>query len=147
MGMEGVVSIVGGIGLLCFVAWLLVHLILRWREISRETQVVSGLAAQVGSGDEAVRFLEAPSVQSLFERIADRRTLVLQRVLRAVQTGIVLLALGIAMFVARLQFRFSDDEAQVAGVLGTLAVSLGVAFLVAALASYLLSERWGLLKE
>ena len=143
--MEGVVAIIGGIGTVCFMAWLLVQCVLRWREISRETRVVSGLVTQVGSGDEAIRFLEAPSVRSLFERIADRRTLVLQRVLRAVQTGVLLLALGIAMFVARLQF--PDDEVQVAGVLGTLAVSLGVAFLVAALASYLLSERWGLLKE
>ncbi len=142
--MEGTVAIIGGIGMITFMAWLLVQFILRWREITRETQVVSGLVAKVGSADEAVRFLEAPSVRSLFERMVDRRTLVLQRVLRAVQSGIVLLALGIAMFVARSQL--PDDEVEVA-VLGTLAVSLGVAFLVAALASYLLAERWGLLAE
>lgn len=143
--MEGLASIVGGLGLLAFVIWTLLHSILRWREISRDGQIMSQLASQVRGGDEAAKFLESSSVRSLFQRMVDRRTLVLERVMRALQSGIVLVLLGVAIFVIRGQL--TGDDALAALVFGTLSLSLGIAFLIAAGASFALSSRWGLLNE
>jgi hypothetical protein len=75
----------------------------------------------------------------------DRRTLVLQRVLRAIQSGIVLLVLGIALFIVRPQFTGEGSLGLL--VFGTLSTALGIAFLLAAAVSYMLSRRWGLLAD
>ncbi len=90
-------------------------------------------------------FLESSAAQSLFDRMVDRRTLVLERMLRALQSGIVLIVLGIAIFVIRTQF--TDEEALAALVFGTLSLAVGTAFLLAGGMTYVLSLRWGLLKE
>ena len=112
---------------------------------TRESQIMSQLAAQVRGGEEAAKFLDSSSARSVFDRMIDRRTLVLERVMRALQMGIVLLLLGVAMFVIRTQL--ADDEAVGALVFGTLSLALGAAFLIAAGVSYALSSRWGLLRE
>jgi len=128
-----------------FLGWWLLQTFLRWREISRETQIMTQLVAQVRSGEEAAAFLESSSAQALFDRMVDRRTLVLGRMLRALQAGIVLVVLGIAIFVIRTQF--TDDGALAALVFGTLSLAVGTAFLLASAMTYMLSLRWGLLKE
>lgn len=143
--MEGVVSIAGAFATMTFIVWAFLQALLRWREISRESQIMSQLASQVRGGEEAAAFLESSSAQALFDRMMDRRTFVLQRVLRALQSGVVLSLLGIAMFVIRSQF--AGDDAVAALVIGTISLALGVAFLIAAGMSYVLSSRWGLLKE
>ena len=75
-------------GAMTFAFWVFLRSILRWREISRETQIMTQLVAQVRSADEAATFLESSSAQALFDRMIDQRTLVLERVLRAMQSGI-----------------------------------------------------------
>jgi hypothetical protein len=143
--MEGVFAILAPFAPIAFVFWVLLQSVLRWREISRETQIMAQLVAQVRSGEEAAVFLESPSARALFDRMVDRRTLVLQRVLRALQSGIVLVVLGIAIFVIRTQF--TGEQALAALVFGTLSSAMGIAFLLAGGMSYALSLRWGLLKE
>jgi hypothetical protein len=143
--MGGAIWVAMPLGVAAFVIWLLLKTILRWREISRETRIMSQLVAQVENAEEAARFLESSGVRTLFERMIDQRTLVLERVLRAVQAGIVLVILGIAIFVIRSQL--TDGEAMAALVYGTLSCALGLAFLLAAGTSYALSVRWGLVKE
>ncbi len=143
--MEGVLAVGGGFATIMFVVWALLHSILRWREITRDTRIMTQLAAQVRSGEEVATFLESPSAHALFDRTVDRRTLVLERMLRALQSGVVLVVMGIAIFVIRTQF--TDDEALAALVFGTLSLALGAAFLLAGGLTYVLSLRWGLLKE
>ena len=143
--LEDIVAMITLAATTAFVAWWLLHSFLRWREISRETQIMTQLVAQVRSGEEAAAFLESSSAQALFDRMVDRRTLVLGRMLRALQAGIVLVVLGIAIFVIRTQF--TDDGALAALVFGTLSLAVGAAFLLASGMTYLLSLRWGLLKE
>jgi nitrate reductase gamma subunit len=128
-----------------FLFWAFFQAILRWREISRETQIMSQLVGQLRGGEEAVAFLESSSARALFDGMVDRRTLVLQRVLRALQSGIVLVVLGVAIFVIGPQAT-TEDAAVAALVFGTLSLALGIAFLLAAGASYALSQRWGLLE-
>lgn len=143
--MEDLAAIVGVFAVIMFVVWTVLHSILRWREISRETQIMSHLVAQVRGGQEVAEFLESASVRSMFDRMIDRKTLVLQRVLRALQAGIVLVFLGVAILVIRGQLTGDDELAAL--VFGTLSLTLGLAFLLAGAMSYALSLRWGLLKE
>ncbi len=143
--LDEIVAMIALAATTAFVAWWFLHSFLRWREISRETQIMTQLVAQVRSGEEAAVFLESSSAQALFDRMVDRRTLVLGRMLRALQSGIVLIVLGIAIFVIRTQF--TDDEALAALVFGTLSLAVGAAFLLASGMTYVLSLRWGLLKE
>ena len=143
--LDDIVGMIAFAATTAFVAWAFLQSFLRWREISRETQIMTQLVAQVRSGEEAAVFLESSSAQALFDRMVDRRTLVLGRMLRALQSGIVLIVLGIAIFVIRTQF--TDDEALAALVFGTLSLAVGAAFLLASGMTYVLSLRWGLLKE
>ena len=142
---EDIFAIVGVFGALSFVAYWFFHAIVRWREVGQQGRIMTMMIDRVGSGTEAAQVLESSAARSIFEKIADRRTVVLQRIMRAVQSGILLVFLGAAMFTLRPRFTGEEELAML--VLATLALSLGLAFLLAAGVSFSLSRRWKLIDE
>lgn len=127
------------------------NLITRWREISQQSQVMIRIVDSVASGEDAVTLMESPTMRSFVARAMDRRTVVLGRVIRSIQVGIVLVVTGVTLFVLRSTVDGAggaDAEAYTGfTVLGTLALALGVAFFLAAGASYWLSSRWRLIER
>jgi hypothetical protein len=144
--MEGIVAIISVFGAGSFLVQGLVTAVVRAKQINRHAQVMTRLVDKISSPADTAAFLNSPAALRLFEGALDRRTLVLQRVLLSIQSGIVLSILGAAFFLIRTQV--TDPDGQLALlVFGTLGLALGVAFLLAAGASYTLSQRWGLLRE
>jgi hypothetical protein len=147
---DDVVAIIAFFGTVIVFVVTLANLITRWREISQQSQVMTRLVDSVGSGEDAVTLMESPTLRSFVDRAMDRRTVVLGRVIRSVQVGIVLVVTGGALFGLRSTVAGAggaDAEAYTGfTVLGTLALALGVAFFLAAGASYWLSSRWKLIE-
>lgn len=146
--MDDAVPVIAFFGTVIVFMVTLANLITRWREISQQSQVMTRLVDSVASGEDAVTLLESPALRSFVARAMDRRTVVLGRVIRSVQVGIVLVVTGVTLFVLRSTVAGSGGADAEAGftVLGTLALALGVAFFLAAGASYGLSSRWRLIE-
>jgi heme/copper-type cytochrome/quinol oxidase subunit 3 len=68
----------------------------------------------------------------------------LNRILWAVQAGVVLAAAGAGLWLAK--SNVVEEAAQVLQVLSLLAMALGVGFVVSALLSYALSRQFGLME-
>ena len=143
--MEDIVAILTVFGAIAFVMYTVVRGLVRAWELSRQARVMTRLVETVGTGADAAALIESPAGRALFDRMSDRRTLVLQGVLRSVQSGIVLTILGIALYLLRPAITDQDSRTALL-VFGVLAAALGIAFLVAAGVSFLLSRRWGLLE-
>jgi hypothetical protein len=67
------------------------------------------------------------------------------RILRSAQTGLVLTALGVGVFILTDQRTFSLEATDGLVVLATMATAVGVGLLVSTVMSYVLSKRMGLL--
>jgi hypothetical protein len=69
------------------------------------------------------------------------------RILRSVQLGLVLLALGIALFILTDQRTFSIEAADGLTVTATVTAAIGGGLLVSTVITYLLSWKMGLLSR
>lgn len=68
------------------------------------------------------------------------------RILRALQSGLVSLSVGIGLFLYQSARTLPSQAGDAAALFGTLATALGVGLLLAAGASYRMSHRMGLLQ-
>lgn len=125
------------------VGWV-VHVIvdgLRRRERLRVfAEFHNKLLDKMGSAHEFAQFLGSEGGLRFLDSLSIERGSPHRRVLNAVQTGIVSLALGLAFFMLASGRR--DEEEFM--VLATVATSLGVGLLLAAVVSFLLSKYMGL---
>lgn len=104
------------------------------------TEFHSKLLDRIGSAHEFGQFLGTEGGARFLDSLSIERGAPQQRVLNAVQTGIVSLALGLAFFMLAGGRR--DEEEFM--VLATVATSLGVGLLLAAVVSFVLSRYMGL---
>lgn len=124
----------------------------RWRrQIQIQTDIHTKLLDRMTNNQELLayietsagrRFLEAPipmAAQSPAYSIAP-----VARILWSVQIGVVLVAAGVGFWIARTTVG-DADLISVFQVMGSLAMSVGVGFVVSALMSWALSQRMGLL--
>jgi len=124
----------------------------RWRRhIQIQTDIHTKLLDRMTNNQELLayietsagrRFLEAPvplMAQAPASSIAP-----VARILWSVQIGVVLVAAGIGFWIARTTVN-DPDLISIFQVMGSLAMSVGVGFVVSALMSWALSQRMGLL--
>jgi hypothetical protein len=123
----------------------------RWlRATKMRSEMQTRLLERMSSADELLAYVQSPAGQSLLQGVpvsidpAPARGLgaPVGRILLAVQAGFVLAAGGAGLLVIRNHVAYEVTE--VLFVLGTVGVSLGIGFALAAGASYLLSHRLGL---
>lgn len=148
----GVMVIMSGV--FGFFAWL-VRVVLdhrRWlRQSKTQVEAHAKILDRLTSHDDLLAYIQSPAGQRFLEsapiEIDGRQRPVntsLSRVLLAVQAGIVLVALGFGFTV--LQSRFGE-AGKGFWMLSTLALALGVGFLLSAGASYVISSRHGLIAD
>jgi hypothetical protein len=97
---------------------------------------------RMGSATEFGTFLQTDGGKQFLESLTMERTHPAEKVARAMQTGIVLTAVGIGLIMVR---PVVDLEAEGGfTVLSALILSLGVGFLLSAVASWMLGRTFGL---
>ena len=123
----------------------------RWIRTTRlQAELNNRLLERMGSSEQLVAYLQSQTgrdltaVPALAENVTPATAAPFSRILWAVQAGIVLVSGGIGMLVIRRNV--IEEAGQALLTLGVLAIAIGVGFALAALASYLLSRRLGLLE-
>lgn len=142
--MEDVIVPLGFFGLLAFVVHAVTSGIVRTRLMSRQAQVLTRLLESGGPGAGGAAVLESAAGRSLLAGRIDRRTVMLDRVISAVTTCLVLAVTGGTLLLIRTRFAGEEDRIAI-WTMAVVAIALGLAFLLAAAVAFALSRRWGLL--
>lgn len=138
--------------MLGFIIWVLVNGWHRRLRVKLTTDFNSKLLDRIGSIKDLNEFLQTEGGASFMENLTLERptTRPLDSILRALQIGIVLLTVGLGLlglgwyFSAR--YGSLGDDFEVLTVLGVIAGSLGLGFLISAGASYRLGRTLGVLE-
>jgi len=136
-------------------AWLVKTLIdyRRWHRLSKvQAEVHTKLLDRFATNEDLLAYVQTPAGRRFLESapisldpLAPAIGAPLRRILWAVEAGLVLTAGGIGLqFVSG---RVIADVGQPLYVVGVLAVSIGIGFVVSAVVSYLLSKRLGLFER
>ena len=128
-----------------FVVWVLVSGWQRRQQIRVMTDFNTQLLERMGSVKDFSEFLATDGGAKFIDRVTaggGTRPEIRMTILRSVQTGLVLFALGVGLIVLAwfLRSDFPYGETHVFSVSGTIALSLGVGFLLSAVASYRLAS-------
>ena len=123
-----------------FIVWVLVTGWQRRQHIRVMTDFNNKLLDRMGSVKDFSDFLQTDGGAKFIDRVTagGTRPAIRWTILRSLQTGLVLFALGIGLILLAwiLRSDFPYGENHVFSVTGTIALSLGVGFLLSAGASY-----------
>jgi hypothetical protein len=127
-----------------FIVWVAINGLQRRQQIKLLTDFNSRLLERIGSLKDFSEFLQTEGGAKFMDRVGAGGTPpdIRMMILRAVQTGLVLLALGAGLlllaWILRARFPFGDSE--VFTITGVIALSLGVGFLLSGGASHRLAS-------
>ena len=146
----GVAAVFGGLALAVF---SLVRIFIghrRWIRATRlQSELNNRLLERLGSTEQLLVYLQSQAGQQLtatpgvMDPPATTLAAPFSRILWAVQAGIVLISAGAGFLVIR-RYVF-EESGQALLTIGVLLMAVGVGFSLASLASYSLSQRFGLL--
>jgi hypothetical protein len=153
-------EVVGGIGVFViissvigFFAWVLRTIIdhRRWLRLSKtQVDVHSKVLDRLSSHDDLLAYIQSPSGRRFLDSApievggaVGPSTTALTRVVWSLQAGIVLCAVGLGFWV--LGRTALAEAAQGLSIISTLALALGLGFVVSAGVSYTISTRHGLI--
>jgi len=139
-----VLAILTVFGSLSFLAWVIVDGLRRKQQLRVLAEFHNKLLDRINNGKDLADFMDSPGGTKFIDSISTERTHPAQRVLRAVQVGIVLCAAGIGCRVVGWQTTIVErDAAEGFVVLGILLLSIGLGYLVSAAASFGLGRTLG----
>ena len=149
------IMLFGGFGLaILTITWMIRYVVghRRWLRATKiQTEVHGKLLERFSANDELMAYVQSPAGQRFLQAApitvenvnGTEIAAPFSRILWSVQAGLVLACAGIGMLVIK-QYLI-EEVAQMMLVLGVLGLSIGVGFALAAGASYVLSQRLGLL--
>ena len=127
-----------------FIVWVLINGWQRRQQVRLLTDFNSRLLERIGSVKDFSEFLQTDGGAKFMDRVTASGTPpdIRMTILRAVQTGLVLLALGAGLLLLAwiLRARWPYGDADVFTITGVIALSLGVGFLLSGGASYRLAS-------
>ena len=135
-----------------FVIWVVVNGWQRRLRLKLTTEFNSKLLDRIGSVKDFNDFLQTEGGAKFMDGLTIERssTRPQDSILRASQIGIVLITLGCGCLVLDWYFSVryaSAGDTEVLTVIGVIAASLGLGFLISAGVTYWLSKSWGLIQK
>jgi hypothetical protein len=140
-------EVIGVIAVLLFFAWLisaLLNHLSRSRVLKAQIGFRGKILEKIGAGQEMIDFMASDAGQRMLEPLpvgAQEAPKEYGRILRAVQAGTVLTLLGVGIVITSINLGGEQEATAVGGIV----TALGFGFLLAGAASYVLSQKWGLL--
>jgi hypothetical protein len=152
--MAATLVFLGFVTFILTVAWLIRYIVShrRWLRATKvQTDLHSRLLERFGSSEELLAYLQSPAGRGSLGTLPSAAdapavsaiTAPLGRILLSVQAGVVLACGGLGLLA--LKHYVIPEVADMLLVFGVLALSLGLGFVLAAAASYMLSQKLGLL--
>jgi hypothetical protein len=131
-----------------FIVYIIVEGSRRRQQVKALTEFHAKLLDRLGSAKEFAEFFTSEAGTRFMELMSSREGGAPQlRILRSLQTGLVLLALGVGFFIMLDQREFSLEAADGLMVMATAATAVGAALVVSTGISYGLSRRMGLIER
>ena len=124
--------------------WVIFSTIRRYTIARLQAGVQTKLLDKIGSGQELLAYAQTEAGRELIESLKVERVSIYERIIGALQTGIVLVLFGAALLLLRNHVSGAGEGFV---VLGTLICALGMGFALSAAASYYLSKSFGLLSS
>ena len=151
---EGAAFLTGFLTVVTLIFLLLRHAIdyRRWRrQMQIQTDVHGKLLDRMTSNQDLLAYIESPAGRRFLESgpaMSENAptSAPVARILWSVQIGVVVAAVGAGFWLARTTVN-DLDVARAFEVMGTLAISVGIGFVVSAMVSWLLSQRLGLIRS
>ena len=129
-----------------FVVYVIADVFRRRAQAKMVAEFHTKLLEKIGSARDFADFFASDSGKRFMESLTTANTGTPQmRILRSVQTGLVLVALGIGLFILNDQRSFSIEATDGLMVIATVTAAIGAGLLVSTVISYLLSWQMGLL--
>jgi hypothetical protein len=129
-----------------FIVYIVVDGYRRRQQTKVYTEFHSKLLDRIGSAKEFGDFFGSEAGDRFLSALSSSDAAAPQlRILRSLQTGLVLLALGIGLFVLTDQRNFELDAMDGLMVTATAATAIGAALVISTAMSYVLSKRMGLI--
>ena len=118
----------------------------RRRHATEKVAVLHGkLLDQCANSNELLRYLESEQGRRFLESATIEVSNPAARILGAIQAGLIFSLVGVAGLVVRPSM-FDSDGREGLMLFASIVLAIGVGFLISAMASYVLSRSWGLLK-
>jgi hypothetical protein len=143
--MDVLAPMIGSVAIMLVFAWMLklgLDHRRRTKLMTYQHDLQSKLLDKFSSTGELMEYLQGDAGQkfliSATAEKADPRT----RILGSIQTGLVLLAGGVAFMFLRGQIAGAEEGFV---LLGTIGIALGVGFVISAAVAYALSRTWGII--
>jgi hypothetical protein len=144
-----IVAITSVFGSTAYIAYVVLE-VFRSRYRTRLTsEFQQKLLDRVGSTDQLGAFLSSDGGARILEALSPTQTAVGPhvRILRALQAGLVLLTLGVALFLYMGIRTLPIEGEDVIAMIATVCCALGIGLLLSAGAAYALSRKLGLLSR
>ena len=143
--MEDIASVVGPVGVLLVLGWMLKFVLTHRRRVKLsqlQYDLQSKLLDKFSTSQELAEYLQGDAGERLLQSATVERSDPHTRILGSLQICLVLLTGGAALLA--LEGRISGADEAFA-FLGTVGIALGVGFGLSAGVAYLLSKSWGLI--
>jgi hypothetical protein len=143
--MEFLIPILLGLGAFAMISWVVYVIVDGYRRRERLrvfTDFHGKLMERMGSAREFGEFLQTDGGQRFLETLTVERDHPANRILRAAQTGLVLMCLGSGTFAANNFAQWETEGGFM--VVGLLFMTAGFGFVLSAAASYIMSKKLGL---
>jgi hypothetical protein len=142
-----IVSVLSLFGSGSYIAYVILAAIRSRQQTRLTSEFQQKLLDRIGSAQELGAFLSSEGGARILASLSPARATGSPhtRILRALQTGLVLLALGAGLFLYIATRALPVEGEDVVAMIATVCTAIGTGLLVAAAASYHLSQRMGLL--
>ncbi len=131
-----------------FIVYTVVDGVRRRQQMKVFTEFHSKLLDRLGSAQEFAEFFTSEAGSRFLDSLSSSEGGAPQvRILRSMQAGFVLLALGVGFFILLNERTFSIEAADGLTVMATAAAAVGAALLISTGMSYLMSKRMGLIER
>ena len=150
--MEDLSPIVIGVVLTLATAWVIAVIVRAFKERSilrTRAELYSRLLDKFSSGSEFAEYLESETGRQFVEEITVQSAAPTSKILGSIQKGIIMVLVGSGLLVLGNIFdnTLGGDLYIVLTVGGTIALMLGIGFLISTGITYRLSKSWGLIGE
>lgn len=130
--------------LIGFIVWIIFSTIRHYKTTKLQAALQTKLLEKFGTGQELLAYVQSEAGRRFLESMTMEQRTPYGRILGAAQASVILVLLGLAFLFLRGRVAGADEGFL---VFGTIVLSLGVGFAVAAALSYFLSKTFGLLGE
>jgi TRAP-type mannitol/chloroaromatic compound transport system permease large subunit len=133
--------------MIAYIFYVIASAFTRRQQLRSTTEFQSKLLDRMGTVGEFSQFLNTDGGQKFLGTVATEggTSSAHQRVLRAFQSGIVMLCLGIGIFLYLGEVRVDMETYESVGFVGTVSAAVGMGLLISGVVSLRLSRRLGLI--